>query len=80
MKVRVHVQRRPGIADPEGSTTAQALRSLGFEDVGSVSIGREIEVEVTTDDAGEARKQVEDMCRQLLTNPVLEDFEIEVLA
>ncbi len=80
MRVRVNVQRRPGIADPEGSTTAQALRSLGFDEVGTVAIGRAILVEVETDDQDEARGRVEEMCRQLLTNPVLEDFEIEVLA
>ncbi|NNC42818.1 MAG: phosphoribosylformylglycinamidine synthase subunit PurS [Acidimicrobiia bacterium] len=80
MKVRVHVQRRPGIADPEGSTTAQALRSLGFDGVQEVSIGRAIDVEVATDDAGSALDQVEAMCKQLLTNPVLEDFDLEVLA
>jgi len=80
MKVRINVSRREGIADPEGSTTATALRSLGFEEVGAVSMGRSIMVDVEAESADSARARVEEMCRQLLTNPVIEDFDIEVLA
>ena len=79
MKVRINVSRRPGIADPEGSTTATALRSLGFDEVESVSVGRSITVDVDADSPDQAEARVSEMCRQLLTNPVLEDFELEVI-
>lgn len=78
MRVKVTIDRRPDIADPEGTTVRRALHDLGFPDVTSVRMDRVIHMELEGDDRAEVQAQVEDMCRQLLANPVLEDFTVEV--
>lgn len=78
MKVTVTIDRRPEIADPEGSTVRRALHDLGFGEVTAVRMDRVIHLEVEGDDTAGVRARVEAMCRQLLANPVLEDFEVEV--
>lgn len=78
MKVTVTIDRRPEIADPEGTTVKRALHDLGFTEATSVRMDRVIHMDVEGDDPGVVKARVEDMCRQLLANPVLEDFAIEV--
>jgi phosphoribosylformylglycinamidine synthase len=78
MKVTVTIDRRPEIADPEGTTVKRALHELGFTEATSVRMDRVIHMDVDGDDPDEVKARVEDMCRQLLTNPVLEDFAVEV--
>ena len=78
MKVTVTIDRRPEIADPEGTTVKRALHDLGFTETSAVRMDRVIHLEVEGDDPDEVRDRVDEMCRQLLANPVLEDFAIEV--
>jgi len=78
MRVTVTIDRRPEIADPEGTTVKRALHDLGFTQATSVRMDRVIHMDVDGEDADEVRARVEDMCRQLLANPVLEDFTVEV--
>jgi phosphoribosylformylglycinamidine synthase subunit PurS len=78
MRVTVTIDRRPEIADPEGTTVKRALHDLGFTEADSVRMDRVIHLEVEGDDPDQVRGRVEEMCRQLLANPVLEDFAIEV--
>jgi phosphoribosylformylglycinamidine synthase subunit PurS len=80
MRVTVTIDRRPEIADPEGATVQRALHDLGFTETKAVRMDRVIHMEVDGDDPGEVKTRVEDMCRQLLANPVLEDFSVEVEA
>jgi phosphoribosylformylglycinamidine synthase subunit PurS len=80
MKVTVTVDRRPEIADPEGTTVKRALHELGFTEATSVRMDRVIHIDVDGDDPAAVKARVEDMCRQLLTNPVLEDFAVQVEA
>jgi len=80
MKVTVYVQRRPDIADPQGTTVARALRDLGYENVGKVRINRTIELEVEGNDPATVESEVRAMCERLLANPVMEDFEVVVEA
>jgi phosphoribosylformylglycinamidine synthase len=77
MKVRVLVRLKPGILDVQGSAVKRALAGLGFNDVVDLRIGKVIEVEVEAASAADARARVDDMCRKLLANPVLEDYSIE---
>lgn len=79
MKVRVSIDRRAEIADPEGSTVLRALHELGFGEVTEVRMNRVIDLEVAGNDPAEVKIKVAEMCRQLLANPVLEDFEVEIL-
>lgn len=78
MKVTVTIDRRPEIADPEGTTVKRALHDLGFTEANAVRMDRVIHLDVEGDDPDQVRDRVEEMCRQLLANPVLEDFAIEV--
>ena len=74
MKVRILVRPKSGILDPQGEAVRRALPALGFGGVESVHIGRLIEMEV------ESADEVEDMCRRLLANPTVEEYEWEVLS
>ena len=78
MKVTVKIDRRPEIADPEGTTVKRALHDLGFDSVSTVRMDRVIHLEIEDDDPQRVRSAVDEMCRQLLANPVLEDYSIEV--
>ena len=78
MKVTVTIDRRPEIADPEGTTVKKALHDLGFTDAKEVRMDRVIHLEVDGDDPDHVQARVEEMCRQLLANPVLEDFSVKV--
>ena len=79
MKVTVTINRRAEIADPEGATVLRALHDLGYTETSDVRMDRVIHMVVEGDDPGEVQLRVEEMCRQLLANPVLEDFEVEVI-
>jgi phosphoribosylformylglycinamidine synthase len=79
MKVRVQVMLRPDILDPQGKAIRNALAALGFDGVGEVRQGKLIELELAEIDPARSREQVEAMCKQLLANPVIEDYAFEVL-
>ena len=72
------VNRRPEIADPEGTTVKRALHDLGYTETTDVRMDRVIHLQVEGDDAAAIRTRVEQMCEQVLANPVLEDFQVEV--
>jgi phosphoribosylformylglycinamidine synthase subunit PurS len=74
--VLVEVSLRPGIADPQGATIERALPALGFDQVSGVRAGKAFRFVVDAVDEGTARAQVDDLCRQLLTNPVIEDSSV----
>ena len=78
MKARVHISPKPGVLDPQGQAIANALKSLGFAGVGEVRQGKLIELELADTDPAAARARVEEMCRQLLANPVIENYAIEI--
>jgi phosphoribosylformylglycinamidine synthase subunit PurS len=78
MKARVHVRLKPGVLDPQGKAIGNALAGLGFAGVGEVRQGKLIELELAETDPERAREKVEAMCRQLLANPVIEDYAIDL--
>jgi phosphoribosylformylglycinamidine synthase PurS subunit len=77
MKATVLVRPKPGILDPQGQAVESSLRHLGF-DVGEARVGRLVDVEVATDDRTDALAQLERMCEQLLANPLIESYAIEL--
>jgi phosphoribosylformylglycinamidine synthase len=77
MKATVLVRPKHGILDPQGQAVESSLRQLGFS-VGEARIGRVVDLEVDAADAATARAQVEEMCEQLLANPLIESYEIEL--
>jgi phosphoribosylformylglycinamidine synthase subunit PurS len=72
----IDITHLPGIADPQGATVERALPALGYTNVSEVRIGKTIRLVVEADDEDTARKEVDDMCRRLLANPVIESYEI----
>jgi len=74
MKVRVHVNLKPGVLDPQGRAVHHALEGLGFSGVQDVRIGRLVELDVAD---GTSDAQLDDMCRKLLANLVIENYRIE---
>ena len=74
MKVRIHVSLKPGVLDPQGRAVHHALEGLGFSGVEDVRVGRLIELDLAD---GTSEAQLEDMCRKLLANTVIENFRIE---
>ena len=76
MKVRIFVSLKPGVLDPQGRAVHHALEGLGFEGVEDVRVGRLIELEVADDTSDETLEQ---MCRKLLANMVIENYRIEKL-
>ena len=77
MKVRVLVRLKPGILDVQGAAVKRALGGLGFTDVADLRVGKVIEVDVHAASADAARARVDEMCKKLLANPILEDYAIE---
>jgi phosphoribosylformylglycinamidine synthase subunit PurS len=77
MKATVLVRPKEGILDPQGQAVEQSLRKLGFA-VGHARIGRVVDFEVEASNPDEARERVDEMCRQLLANPLIESYEVEV--
>lgn len=78
MKAKVHVTLKKGVLDPQGKAIGQALHTLGFPGVGDVRQGKYIELELAETDRDKARASVEDMCRRLLANTVIEDYAVEI--
>ena len=71
------VRPKEGILDPQGQAVEDSLRHLGFT-VGDARVGRVVDLEVDAIDAPQARAEVERMCEQLLANPLIESYEIEI--
>jgi len=76
MKVRVHVSLKPGVLDPQGRAVHHALEGLGFTGVEDVRVGRLIELDVAD---GTGDDTLDEMCRKLLANMVIENYRIEKL-
>ena len=79
MKAFVHVKLKEGVLDPQGKAIGNALAALGFGGINEVRQGKLIELELAETDPARTREQVEAMCKQLLANPVIEDYAIEVM-
>ncbi len=71
------VRPKPGILDPQGAAVESSLRQLGFP-VGEARVGRVVDLEVEAADPADARAQLEQMCEQLLANPLIESYQIEL--
>jgi len=77
VRATVLVRPKPGILDPQGQAVGAGLLQLGFA-VADTRVGRLIELDLRADEVDEARSQVEQMCAQLLANPLIETYEIEL--
>jgi phosphoribosylformylglycinamidine synthase subunit PurS len=78
MKATVLVRPKPGILDPQGQAVQGSLQQLGFA-VEAARVGRVVDLELRDDDRGEAQAKLERMCEQLLANPLIESYEIQLV-
>ena len=79
MRARVYVTLKPSVFDPQGRVVADALVTLGYQDVKDVRQGKFFEVEIDGKDATAAKARVTEMAEKLLANPVIESYRVEVL-
>lgn len=78
MKVAVNIHLKKGVLDPQGKAVLNALNSLGFDEVKDVRVGKQILIDIDTNNKEEAIKKAKKMADELLANPVIENYEIEV--
>tara|TARA_B100001939_G_scaffold331712_3_gene330060 strand:- start:59098 stop:59337 length:240 start_codon:yes stop_codon:yes gene_type:complete len=78
VKARVYVTLKNGVLDPQGKAIQHALTALGFEGVDDVRQGKFIELDLADNDQEQAKARVEEMCRKLLANTVIENYTIEI--
>jgi phosphoribosylformylglycinamidine synthase len=79
MKARVHVTLKTGVLDPQGKAIGNALHRLGFPEVGDVRQGKFIELELAETEPERAKARLDEMCRKLLANTVIENYRIELV-
>ncbi len=78
MKAIVNVYLKEGVLDPQGKAAHHALESLGFDNVKDVRIGKQIVIQLDTNDKNSAEAEVKEMAETLLANTVIEDYDIEI--
>ena len=76
MKIKVIVTLKNGVLDPQGKATQQTLNGMGFESVKEVRQGKYFDIEINENNEVKAKSKVEEMCKKLLANLVIEDFKI----
>ena len=76
MKFSVKVTLKKDVLDPQGKVVEQTLQNMGMNNLKNLRQGKYFEIEITEYDQTKAKKQVEDMCKKLLVNLIIEDFEI----
>jgi phosphoribosylformylglycinamidine synthase PurS subunit len=77
-EARIDVTHVPGVLDPQGATVERALPALGYDNVSGISIAKTIRLALDASSESAARDQVDDMCRKLLANPVIERYTVEI--
>ena len=78
MKARIVITPKKAVLDPQGKTVQNALAQMGYTGVGAVHVGKYLEIEVSGADKEAARKQIDDACHRILSNPVIEDYRFEL--
>lgn len=78
MKAKIIITPKKAVVDPQGKTVQNALEHMGYTGIGAVHVGKYLEVELTGTDQAAARRQLEAACQKFLSNPVIEDFKLEL--
>lgn len=78
MKAKIIITPKKAVLDPQGKTVANALTQMGYTGIGAVHVGKYLEVELAGDDITAARRQIDEACHKLLSNPVIEDYRFEM--
>ena len=78
MKAKIIITPKKAVLDPQGKTVQNALEHMGYSGVGAVHVGKYLEIELTGTDKEAARKQLDEACHKFLSNPVIEDYKLEI--
>ena len=78
MKAKIIITPKKAVLDPQGKTVQGALAHMGYTGVGGVRVGKYLEIDLTGDDREAVRRQIDDACHKILSNPVIEDYRFEI--
>ncbi len=78
MKAKIIITPKKAVLDPQGKTVQNALEHMGYSGIQAVHVGKYLEVELSSGDKEAARKQMNEACHKFLSNPVIEDYKLEV--
>jgi len=78
MKAKIIVTPKKAVLDPQGKTVQNALAHMGYTGVGAVRVGKYLEIELAVSDKETARRQIDEACHKILSNPVIEDYRFEI--
>jgi phosphoribosylformylglycinamidine synthase len=78
MKAKIVITPKKAVLDPQGKSVQNALAQMGYTGVGAVHVGKYLEIELAGADREAAHKQIDDACRKILSNPVIEDYRFEL--
>ena len=78
MKAKIIVTPKKAVLDPQGKTVQNALEHMGFKGIGTVRVGKYMEIELPGSDKEAWRKQIDEACHKILSNPVIEDYKFEI--
>ena len=78
MKAKIIITPKKAVLDPQGKTVQNALTHMGYGGVGAVHVGKYLEIELTGADPQDARRQIDEACHKILSNPVIEDYRFEI--
>jgi phosphoribosylformylglycinamidine synthase subunit PurS len=78
MKAKIIVTSKKAVLDPQGKTVQNALAQMGYTGVGAVHVGKYLEIELAGSDKESARRQLDEACHKFLSNPVIEDYRLEI--
>ena len=79
MKAKIIITPKTAVLDPQGKTVQTALDHMGYKNVGAVHVGKYLEIELTGTNKDEARQQLDEACHKFLSNPVIEDYRLEIV-
>jgi len=78
MKAKIIITPKKAVLDPQGKTVQNALAHMGYNGIGAVHVGKYLEIELSSTDLEMARKQIDEACHRILSNPVIEDYHFEI--
>ena len=78
MKAKITITPKKAVVDPQGKTVQKALEQMGYQGIGAVHVGKYLEIDLTGD-RETAHRQLDDLCHKILSNPVIEDYQFEIV-
>jgi len=78
MKAKIIVTPKKAVVDPQGKTVQNALTQMGYAGIGAVHVGKYLEIELADQDKETAKRQIDEACYKILSNPVIEDYRFDI--